>query len=456
MSSPRTTSFIAKFPSAARLVHRTIAFFPLTWLGILVGVLSVAFLRFIALKDLDLVVLAMGYGSLAVLALSTFNVVVGAILLYVFLRRPLAVPRDADTPSIETGRDTPTGLAMRTLRFLPFVHVRCYWPAYPSAVVTLKDEGSKMIEFVRFFERGRYGEIERRWDVVDVFGLTKISLHTKPFAISFSVLPAPMTLTENLVLQAMLAGDEQPHPLGVEAGDRVDIRRYDPTDPARFIHWKLYARTGKLMTRVPERALAPARRTLAFFVAGEHDEATASLARWAIETRAFGTAWRFGADGSAKDSQFAKEALSMLVESASAKAHGGRHDLLPFLARNETAGQSSLVLFVPGAIGPWLASVVQVAAQRKDRVKVLIGTSFSPFARNLVTSSNPAIAYLERAIFRDADARLSNADEVVAAFRRVGVEPKIIGVSTQPIRHSYASDSTQVTSAPVSPLKGAA
>ena len=70
------------------------------------------------------------------------------------------------------------------------------------------------------------------------------------------------------VLTSLTGGEEFPHPMGLEDGDRVELRRYVPGDSARFIHWKVFGRTRKLMVRVPERALSRARRTVAYLVAG--------------------------------------------------------------------------------------------------------------------------------------------------------------------------------------------
>ena len=54
-------------------------------------------------------------------------------------------------------------------------------------------------------------------------------------------------------------------------------------DPLRHILWKTFARTRRLLVRMPERAIAPQPITVAFLVAGEHDEPTASAARLYLE-----------------------------------------------------------------------------------------------------------------------------------------------------------------------------
>ena len=99
-------------------------------------------------------------------------------------------------------------------------------------------------------------------------------------------------------------------------GDRVELRRYVPGDSARFIHWKVFGRTRKLMVRVPERALSRARRTVAYLVAGAHDEAAAAAARAAIEEEALGTDWQFAADGSPEATSDRSEAIHKVMASS--------------------------------------------------------------------------------------------------------------------------------------------
>jgi hypothetical protein len=127
------------------------------------------------------------------------------------------------------------------------------------------------------------------------------------------------------------------------------------------------------MVRMPERALSPARRTVAYQVAGLEDDASAAAARVAIESRSFGPDFRFGADGSSKDTDRIDEAVEMIVRSAEARGSGGRA-LEGFVKRAERAGPASLVVFVPPRPGPWLAPVVAAVRARAPRSRVVVTT----------------------------------------------------------------------------------
>ena len=150
------------------------------------------------------------------------------------------------------------------------------------------------------------------------------------------------------------SGDTYSHPSGAEEGDLVETRRYGPGDPCRLILWKTYARTRRLLVRVPERALAPARNVVAYLVAGDGDEPTASIAREFIE--AAGIDVVFQADGAERAARDREEGLEQLVDSVEHRSRGaeGLEPLLATLGRERLDG---CVLFVPGRMGAWFERV---------------------------------------------------------------------------------------------------
>lgn len=72
---------------------------------------------------------------------------------------------------------------------------------------------------------------------------------------------------------------------GAPEGDRIDIREYCHGDSARFILWKVIARTGGRRTyvRTPEISEAERPDIGVFFIAGDNDDASAELARYIVE-----------------------------------------------------------------------------------------------------------------------------------------------------------------------------
>ena len=74
--------------------------------------------------------------------------------------------------------------------------------------------------------------------------------------------------------------------LGLCAGDSV-----------KNIIWKVYARSRQLNVRLPEHSVFQSKKTLAFLLTSENDEAAAAVARVALQSGALGEDWAFGADG---------------------------------------------------------------------------------------------------------------------------------------------------------------
>jgi hypothetical protein len=340
---------------------------PLTGLGMaLTFVASVALFSF-GFEKLDLVLLVLGYGGVGLLALACVSVVASAIGLRLVLRG-VAIPWSAST--FETGMQLPTGFSLPSLWWLPLVQVRWSWVSPERATAQQVSAHGRLREQVTLGRRGIFGEITRRIVVQDAFGLSRVTFrHRQPGPIE--VLPHLGGIRRLPVLTSLTGGEEHPHPMGLEDGDRVELRRYVPGDSARFIHWKVFGRTRKLMVRVPERALSRARRTVAYLVTGAEDEAAAAAARAAIEEEVLGIDWQFAADGASQATSDRQEALHKVMTSSGFKGASGG-GLRRFLAEVDPRGPAALVVFAPPTMGAWLDELRAVSANRYGRVRVVI------------------------------------------------------------------------------------
>jgi len=364
----------ADFPSKASLLGRarTIAgkvvdFWPLTWVGVALALVASVALYGFGFKKLDLVLLVLGYGGAGLLLISTFLVVSSAVGLRLWLRRASFSWR---MTTFETGLPLATGFSLPSLWWLPMVQLRWSWDS-PDAVLAEPQTGSgRLREQIALRRRGIYPSVTRRLVVQDAFGLARVVFrHRQPGPIE--VLPHLGGMRRLPVLTSLTGGEELPHPMGLEDGDRVELRRYVPGDSARFIHWKVFGRTRKLMVRVPERALSRARRTVAYLVAGAHDEAAAAAARAAIEEEALGNDWQFGADGSPEATSDPSEALHKVLASSRHTGESGS-GLKRFLAEVDPRGPAALVLFAPPTMGGWLDEMRALTTRRYGRVRVVI------------------------------------------------------------------------------------
>jgi len=340
---------------------------PLTALGMALSVVAFVALFSFGYEKLDLVLLVLGYGGVGLLALSSAAVVASAIGIRLRLRRASI---RWSTSSFETGTPLPTGFSLPSLWWFPLVQVRWAWLSPEGATSDQAPGRGRLSERVTLRRRGIFGEVIRRVVVQDALGLARIAFrHRQPGPIE--VLPHLGGIRRLPVLTSLTGGEEHPHPMGLEDGDRVELRRYVPGDSARFIHWKVFGRTRKLMVRVPERALSRARRTVAYLVAGADDEAAAAAARAAIEEGALGTDWQFGADGAPKATSDRQEALHKVMTSSGFEGASGS-GLKRFLAEVDPRGPAALVVFAPPTMGSWLDEMRALSMRRYGRVRVVV------------------------------------------------------------------------------------
>jgi len=349
------------------VARRVSDLWPLTWLGLALAlVASVALISF-GFKKLDLVLLVLGYGGAGLLLISTFLVVASSLGLFFWLRRASFSWR---TSTFETGMPLLTGFSLPPMWWLPLVQLRWSWEV-PSALSVEPQAGAgRLTERVTLHQRGIFESVTRRLVVQDAFGLARIVLRHRQLG-PIQVLPHLGGIRRLPVLTSLTGGEEFPHPMGLEDGDRVELRRYVPGDSARFIHWKVFGRTRKLMVRVPERALSRARRTVAYLVAGSHDEAAAAAARAAIEEEALGSEWQFAADGSPEATSDRSEALHKVMTSSRHAVVSGS-GMKRFLAEVDPRGPAALVVFAPPTMGAWLDEMRSLAMRRYGRVRVVI------------------------------------------------------------------------------------
>jgi len=373
--------------SVLRVLRRVADWFPLTWLGIFVLLGAWGALEWLAFPELDLVWLVVGFAAVGLVAAAVLSVLVGAVALKIATRSSRT--EEPERTAMDTQRINPTGFSSPTFWFLPLVQVDWTWELPVQAEVAISRVRWRLRESVKLEERGHVDRVRRRIVVQDAFGLARLAIRQSD-PLRLTVFPHAGKLGETPMLVSVSGGDERPHPMGVEDGDRVELRRYAPGDPARFINWKVFGRTRKLMVRKPERALSPSRRTVAYLVAGPDDDASAAAARVCVESGVFGAEWSFSADGATKDTDRVDEAVEMIVGSGAARGEGG-HGLEPFLRRSERAGPAAAVLFVPPRPGPWLEYVVRATRPRAVRTRVVVTTdgidsrSATPLWRRLLT-----------------------------------------------------------------------
>ncbi|PRQ04634.1 hypothetical protein ENSA5_06390 [Enhygromyxa salina] len=355
---------------------RALGPFPITPLGLLVGLGCGYALVEYGFGRIDLVLLVIGAVGLGVAAFGLLATTAGALILWLHHRKR-GQAKDASEGSldVECGYPVPTGFWLPRLRALPFVSISWRWIT-PEAQVRIAPKRGRLREEVIASRRGQVAVVVRELEVGDIFGLTQICLRlTERRKVRF--VPSVGQLKRVDVIRGMAGGEDISHPEGPQEGELYDLRAYTPGDPIRFVLWKVFARTRQLVVRAPERALSPIRQTCAYVVAGSGDEPAAGAARLAVELGALGSEWVLGADGSNDDATRKDQAVDVLARSADVADPVGGKGLGAFLQRRGKGSIGRAVVFVPGRPGPWLDNVAEQCkhvGSRGGRIEFVVGT----------------------------------------------------------------------------------
>lgn len=327
---------------------------PVTFLGLAAAGVGWGAWHFYGNGKADYVLHSAGLVTMALAAIAVVFVLAGTLVLWLLLRRTRVAPVER---SVDTGVEVDTGFRLPSLRFWPFIDVHMRWEA-PALVDVHLDRSGR--ETITPRERGRVASIVRRFTVHDIFGLGSVAFSMR-WPAALRVAPSKAHVDLSLVLRPS-SGDGWSHPAGEPVGELIEMRRYGPGDPTRLILWKHYARSRRLLVRVPERAVIPRPSTVAYLVAGERDEPAATTARTFLESDHIGTDFVFSADGEAKAATSTDGAVEHLIDSVRYRDRGGQ-GLARLLLEVDRGQLGNCVVFVPGTAGPWMAPLAAFAAK---------------------------------------------------------------------------------------------
>jgi len=425
------------FIRTLRVLRIVIDVFPLTPLGVLTALGAWLALRY-AQEMMDLVLLIVGLTAAGVLMMTCLFALISSF----WVRRKLKQLPTLDSLHVETQRATQTGFSVPSLRWFPFVRLSWRW-GERGVDVDARLFRNERREWVTFAKRGLFEGAERRFAVEGILGFSRVVIRQTQAHPVIWVMPHLGALSRVSDLHSFSGGNEISHPLGTIEGDRVDLRRYYPGDPARFIHWKVYARTRTLMLRSPEAAVSRSRRVVCYLVSGPSDEASAACARYLLQSALVGERWTFAADGAPNPTEDLGEALRKIAQSRDVYLRE-ETALAYFLSNVENSEPLFINLFVPPVRDRWFEPVLAALKKRGAQVRVWIGIDSFEERRSvwwkrlflLSNETSPVSTHELTRICRAFRALRSEVKIVERTSGRLVDETSFKAVSERPVRLS--------------------
>ena len=344
--------------------------FPFTKTGIAFMALFGVAVWGYGIRRMDFIALAVGIAGAFTILILLLCTLTCALFLFFASRRVAPI----GALDLATNLPQSTGYRVRCPRWVPCAVARWSWENGGRAndVVSVVRENDWLTETVTPARRCVADHVMRRFSVRDIYGLTEISWR-RAETVNIQVLPDRGRLEQMPPPTGMSDGDDVPDPWAVPSGDRVDMRPYVPGDPLRMVLWKIYARSGRMMVRIPERSVAERRKGCGYLVTSAGDDAASAVARIVVERGLLGDDWRFGADGVDNYVAESSAALEIIAISGDAFIEDREKNLGNFIANMRSDGYQSCVLFLPPDSMALDYAARQTAGSGSMRIQIVIG-----------------------------------------------------------------------------------
>jgi hypothetical protein len=224
-----------------------------------------------------------------ILILSTLLLISGVTLIFgIRASRRITFSLLNHDDDFESGKPITLLLKVNAPRILPFfsMSLSISWNEPLASSTTLVLDASALREelipyTVTFPHRGVWHIKRVTCTFGDSFGLTRIIRESRSFAsdaASIEVYPPRHEYSEIPPITSHTSEGEIVHHSGVRSGDLIDYQPYTPALGMKRIVWKMFARSGILVSKIPERAVSPEGLSCLFIDASINDEAVADIA----------------------------------------------------------------------------------------------------------------------------------------------------------------------------------
>jgi hypothetical protein len=305
--------------------------FPLTIVGFLCILLSLGLFWF-SREEKDIILY---YGTVSLVLLILASVVQILITAWVIAKSLRSLAQQTEILEVEVGQKHLGALRFDLFPKNPFAQIKINWQSPTLETFDLLIHEGKLVEYLSFAKRGRITEVTRLIEVSDLFGFASMSWSwTIPCLIK--ILPASSQSSCDLLQREHLGEGLYDH-AGSPEGDLMEIRRYQDGDPLKLIIWKAFAKSGKLLVRMPERSFEIKQDLAAYFIASPKDESSATTLRAFLEQKLLGDDFVLFADGNHQSATDEVQALSLLIDSSNATM-GSAFDQLLALPQSKQRG----------------------------------------------------------------------------------------------------------------------
>lgn len=177
---------------------------------------------------------------------------------------------------------------MSSLHLLPFFRIDLRFDFETSDIppirATISSGGSAdrypIFTPMQFPHRGNWRFQKATWVLYDVFDLWHFH-HTQKYDDTHAIVPVSPPAgfdSPPPIINSCLRDGDSVADIQEARGDYYDIKRYHPSDGMRKIVWKIFARTGELLARHPEKTMTPEGRVLMAVCAQSIHDSGARLA----------------------------------------------------------------------------------------------------------------------------------------------------------------------------------
>lgn len=348
--------------------------FPLTAQGSITLLITASALSVFGYGSLDLVVFAITICALAIVLFCLFCSIITGIIIQRRIQKILTdTSSNLSSINIEAGYPNETGFSLPSLGFFPLVKLSWEIETPDETKTQLRwERDGTIVEEIIPARRFLTDSITRVFSVSDVLGFSHYNWRQTQ-SITAKALPKVDAANRIPLLRSLTAEDGIPNPSGNPEGDRMEIRPYAPGDSVRDIMWKVYARNRQLNVRLPEKSVFHSKRTVAYLLSSEYDEAAAAAARVAIESHAFGEDWAFAADGTETPCTNVESALNAVAKSRSlGKPYN--YGLDNFLRLAVGQSKAHCIVFAATEPAPWNEALKNSIARFPGQFSLVLAT----------------------------------------------------------------------------------